>query len=211
MTPDTIRLLLVDDHPVVRAGLRAVLEAEPDLVVAADTGDPNEAVALAERTGVDVVLMDLQFGGEMRGAEATRRITALLSPPQVLILTTYDTDTDILAAIEAGAVGYLLKDTPPDDLTAAVRTAAAGRSALAPTVALRLMDRVRAPSSTPSSREIEVLGLVADGLSNQQIAERLFVSQATVKSHLAHIFSKLQADSRTAAVAAAVRRGLLRR
>lgn len=206
-----IRLLLADDHPVVRAGLRAVLEAEPDLVVDADTGDPDEAVALAERLGVDVVLMDLQFDGQMHGAEATRRITALPQAPRVLILTTYDTDTDILAAIEAGASGYLLKDAPPDDLAAAVRTAAAGRSALAPAVAMRLMDRMRQPASTLSSREIEVLELVADGLSNQQIAARLFVSQATVKSHLVHIYSKLGADSRTAAVAVAVRRGLLRR
>jgi DNA-binding NarL/FixJ family response regulator len=206
-----IRLLIADDHPVVRAGLRAVLDAEPDFMVAADTGDPDEAVELAGSLAVDVVLMDLQFDGRMRGDDATRQIAALPGAPRVLILTTYDTDTDILAAIEAGAVGYLLKDAPPNELVDAVRAASVGRSALAPAVAMRLMDRVRQPAATLSAREIEVLGLVAGGLSNQQIATRLFVSQATVKSHLAHIFSKLEADSRTAAVATAVRRGLLRR
>lgn len=206
-----IRLLLADDHPVVRAGLRAVLETEPDFEVVADVPTAEESVALAARPGIDVVLMDLQFGGEMRGPQATAEITARDGAPRVLVLTTYDTDADILAAIEAGATGYLLKDAPPEELAAAVRTAAAGKSTLAPAVALRLMDRMRTPAAALSRRETEVLQLVADGLSNAQISKRLFLSQATVKSHLVHIYTKLEVDSRTSAVAAATARGLIRR
>ncbi|MGA5701951.1 response regulator [Peterkaempfera bronchialis] len=209
--PDRIRLLLADDHPVVRAGLRAVLETEPGFEVVAEAATAEQAVARAAQPGVDVVLMDLQFGAGMHGSAATAAITARPDAPRVLVLTTYDTDADILAAIEAGATGYLLKDTPPDELAAAVRTAAAGKSTLAPAVALRLMDRMRAPAEALSRRETEVLQLVADGLSNQQISRRLFLSQATVKSHLAHIYTKLAVDSRTAAVAAAIARGLIRR
>ncbi|TSB19631.1 response regulator transcription factor [Streptomyces sp. NBC_01525] len=206
-----IRLLLADDHPVVRAGLRAVLETEPGFAVVADVPTAEEAVTLAALPGVDVVLMDLRFGGEMRGSQATAAITARPGAPRVLVLTTYDTDADILAAIEAGATGYLLKDAPPEELAAAVRTAAAGKSALAPAVALRLMDRMRDPAVALSRRETEVLQLVADGLSNAEVSKRLFLSQATVKSHLVHIYAKLGVDSRTAAVAAATARGLIRR
>ncbi|WP_436499921.1 response regulator [Actinokineospora sp. HUAS TT18] len=203
-----IRLLLADDHPIVRAGLRAVLESEPDLVVAADVGTAEAAV---ERAGeVDVVLMDLRFGAGLTGITATREITSRPDGPRVIVLTTYDTEADIIAAVEAGACGYLLKDAPPEELVAAVRSAAAGHSALAPSIAVRLMDRMRAPAQSLSPREIEVLRLVAAGLSNQQIAQRLFVSQATIKSHLVHVFTKLDVDSRTAAVAAAVDRGLIR-
>ncbi|MFD9812803.1 response regulator [Streptomyces sp. NPDC059080] len=209
--PAPIRLLLADDHPVVRAGLRAVLETEPGFAVVADVPTAEEAVTLAALPGVDVVLMDLRFGGEMRGSQATAAITARPGAPRVLVLTTYDTDADILAAIEAGATGYLLKDAPPEELAAAVRTAAAGKSALAPTVALRLMDRMRDPAVALSRRETEVLQLVADGLSNAEVSKRLFLSQATVKSHLVHIYAKLGVDSRTAAVAAATARGLIRR
>lgn len=206
----TIRLLLADDHPVVRAGLRAVLEAEPDFAVAAEAATAERAVELAGSAGVDVVLMDLQFGSGMHGSAATALITALPAAPRVLVLTTYDTDADILAAVEAGASGYLLKDAPPEELAAAVRTAAAGQSALAPAVALRLMDRMRTPAEALTKRELEVLQLVADGLSNQQISKRLFLSQATVKSHLVHVYAKLGVDSRTAAVAAAAGRRLIR-
>ena len=207
----SIRLLLADDHPVVRAGLRAVLETEPDFEVVAEVPTAEEAVRLAGELELDVVLMDLQFGDRMLGSEATARITAEGESPRVLILTTYDTDADILNAIEAGAIGYLLKDAPPEELAAAVRTAAAGRSALAPTVASRLMDRMRQPDVALSRRETEVLQLVAEGLSNQQISKRLFLSQATVKSHLAHIYTKLGVDSRTAAVALAASQGVIRR
>ncbi|MER7417063.1 response regulator transcription factor [Micromonospora peucetia] len=208
---DPIRLLLADDHPVVRAGLRAVLATEPDFEVVAEAATAEQAVALAERERVDVVLMDLQFGPGMHGAAATAAITARPDGPVVLVLTTYDTDADILAAVEAGATGYLLKDAPPEELAAAVRAAAAGRAALAPAVAHRLIDRMRTPGTALSRRETEVLQLVADGLSNQQISLRLHLSQATVKTHLVHVYGKLGVDSRTAAVAAARARGLIRR
>ncbi|MEU6310872.1 response regulator transcription factor [Streptomyces sp. NPDC047014] len=207
----TVRLLLADDHPVVRAGLRAVLDTEADFAVVAEAATAERAVELAAAEPVDVVLMDLQFGpGSMHGSQATALITARPDAPRVLVLTTYDTDADILAAVEAGAAGYLLKDAPPEELAAAVRTAAAGRSALAPAVALRLMDRMRTPAEALTKRELEVLQLVADGLSNQQISKRLFLSQATVKSHLVHVYAKLGVDSRTAAVAAATARRLIR-
>ncbi|KOU63708.1 LuxR family transcriptional regulator [Streptomyces sp. WM4235] len=206
----TIRLLLADDHPVVRAGLRAVLDTEADFAVVAEAATAERAVELAASAGVDVVLMDLQFGPGMHGSQATALITARPDAPRVLVLTTYDTDADILAAVEAGASGYLLKDAPPEELAAAVRTAAAGQSALAPAVALRLMDRMRMPAEALTKRELEVLQLVADGLSNQQISKRLFLSQATVKSHLVHVYAKLGVDSRTAAVAAAATRRLIR-
>ncbi|MFD7915027.1 MULTISPECIES: response regulator transcription factor [unclassified Streptomyces] len=208
----TIRLLLADDHPVVRAGLRAVLDTEPDFAVVAEAATAERAVELAAREPVDVVLMDLQFGPGpgMHGSEATALITARPGAPRVLVLTTYDTDADILAAVEAGASGYLLKDAPPEELAAAVRTAAAGQSALAPAVALRLMDRMRTPAEALTKRELEVLQLVADGLSNQQISKKLFLSQATVKSHLVHVYAKLGVDSRTSAVAAAATRRLIR-
>ncbi|MFI2614963.1 response regulator [Streptomyces sp. NPDC018584] len=209
----TVRLLLADDHPVVRAGLRAVLDAEPDFEIVAEAATAEAAVERAAAVGahrVDVVLMDLQFGAGMHGAEATAAITAREGAPRVLVLTTYDTDADILAAVEAGAAGYLLKDAPPEELAAAVRTAASGRSALAPAIAHRLMDRMRTPAQALSRRELEVLRLVKDGLSNQRISKELFLSQATVKSHLVHIYAKLGVDSRTAAVAAATARGLIR-
>ncbi|MEU0658536.1 response regulator transcription factor [Streptomyces lavendulocolor] len=205
----TVRLLLADDHPVVRAGLRAVLDTEPDFAVVAEAATAERAVELAG--GADVVLMDLRFGSGMHGSEATAAITARAGAPRVLVLTTYDTDADILAAVEAGASGYLLKDAPPEELAAAVRTAAAGRSALAPAVAHRLMDRMRTPAEALTRRELEVLQLVGEGLSNQQISKRLFLSQATVKSHLVHVYAKLGVDSRTAAVAAATARRLIRR
>ncbi|OEJ24356.1 DNA-binding response regulator [Streptomyces agglomeratus] len=207
-----VRLLLADDHPVVRAGLRAVLDTEEDLLVVAEAATAERAVELAAAGDCDVVLMDLQFGpGRMHGAEATAAITARPGSPRVLVLTTYDTDADILAAVEAGASGYLLKDAPPEELSAAVRTAAAGQSALAPAVAHRLMDRMRTPGQALTRRELEVLQLVGDGLSNQQISKRLFLSQATVKSHLVHVYAKLGVDSRTSAVAAATSRRLIRR
>ncbi|GGR23686.1 response regulator [Streptomyces roseolus] len=207
----TVRLLLADDHPVVRAGLRAVLDTEPDFTVVGEAATAERAVALAAAGGVDVVLMDLQFGAGMHGSEATAAIAAVPGGPRVLVLTTYDTDADILAAVEAGASGYLLKDAPPEELAAAVRTAAAGQSALAPAVAHRLMDRMRTPAEALTKRELEVLQLVGEGLSNQQISKVLFLSQATVKSHLVHVFAKLGVDSRTAAVAAARERRLIRR
>ncbi|MGW4057625.1 response regulator [Amycolatopsis sp. NPDC004747] len=211
MTGTPIRLLLADDHPVVRAGLRAVLETEPGLVVVAEAATAEAAVARAAEGDIDVVLMDLQFGPGMTGADATAAITARPGAPRVLVVTTYDTDADTLPAIEAGATGYLLKDADPDELAAAVRTAAAGRTTLAPTVADRLLDRMRRPDVAVTRREIEVLTLVADGLSNRAIAQRLHLTEGTVKSHLARCYTKLGVDSRTAAVATATDLGLIRR
>ena len=207
-----IRLLIAYDHPIVRAGLVALFSLEEDFEVLAEAGTPDEAVDLAERTNPDVVLMDLQFGSQqtVTGADATRRIRALEAPPYVLVLTNYDSDSDILNAVEAGASGYLLKDAPPHELIAAVRAAAAGESALAPVIASRLLSRMRAPHISLSSREIQVLELVAAGRSNTDIARELFISETTVKSHLSHIFSKLDVSSRTAAVSAARRQGILR-
>jgi len=218
VTQDTVktRVLLVDDHPVVRRGLRALLEELPGLEPVGEAADGAEALALLDRfardgqPGPDVVLMDLQMGAGMNGVEATRRITALPDPPRVLILTTYSTDADILAAVEAGATGYLLKDAPSEDLAGAVRAAARGETVLAPPVAARLMGRVRAGRPTLSPRESEILGLLAEGLANRQISKRLFISEATVKTHLVHVYDKLGVDSRTAAIAAALQNGLLR-
>ncbi|MEU2081017.1 response regulator transcription factor [Streptomyces albus] len=211
MTGSPIRLLIADDHPVVRAGLRAVLETEEDIAVVAEAATAEEAVARARQGGVDVVLMDLQFGAGMTGAQATAAITARPGAPRVLVVTTYGTDADTLPAIEAGATGYLLKDAPPEELAAAVRTAAAGRTTLAPAVADRLMQRLRSPHSSLTQRETEVLSLVAEGLSNQGIGRRLHLTEGTVKSHLARIFAKLGVESRTAAVATATDLGLIRR
>lgn len=208
-----IRLIIADDHPIVRAGLKALFESEDDVEVVAEAATADEAVTAAERERPDLVLMDLQFGntaGTPTGADATRRIRALEGAPYVLVLTNYDSDADILSAVEAGASGYLLKDAPPHELVAAVRAAAAGESALAPVIASRLLDRMRTPHVRLSSREMEVLQQVAAGKSNSQIAGELFISETTVKSHLAHIFTKLNVTSRTAAISAARTRGMLR-
>lgn len=204
-----IRLLLADDHAIVRAGLRALLEAADDITVVGDVADAAAAVAYCAAHPVDLVLMDLRFGDGPSGASATADLRALPAPPNVLVVTNYDTDADILGAIEAGAVGYLLKDTPPADLLAAVRAAAAGESVLSPTVASRLMTRVRRADTTLSPREVEVLRLVAAGLSNREIAKQLFLSETTVKSHLVHIYAKLGVKSRTSAVATARAQGAI--
>lgn len=198
-----IRLVVADDHPVVRAGIRALLEGQRDLEVVGEAPTADEAVELATTLHPNVVLMDLRFGDGATGAEATRRIRAIDAAPYVLVLTNYDTDGDILSAVEAGASGYVLKDTPPSELVAAVRAAAAGESALAPAIAHRLMERVRVPHASLSAREIEVLTLVADGASNSEVARRLHITDATVKSHLVHVYTKLGVTSRTAAVSAA--------
>lgn len=205
-----IRILIADDHPVVRAGLRALLASEADLEVVGEAATPDAAVELAERLSPELVLMDLQFAGGSTGADATRRIRAMEAAPYVLVLTNYDTDGDILSAVEAGASGYLLKDAPPHELVAAIRAAAAGESALAPTIAGRLLERMRSPHVSLSAREIEVLRLVESGASNADIGAELHISDATVKSHLVHVFSKLGVSSRTAAVSAARAHGILR-
>ncbi len=203
------RVVLVDDHPVVRAGLRALLTAS-GVEVVGEAATADDALAVVQQSRPDVVLMDLQLADGGDGVTATAAIAALPDPPRVLILTTYDTDADILRAVEAGAAGYLLKDAEPQVLLDAVAAAARGETVLAPQVATRLMARVREPTPELSARELDVMVLVAEGLTNREIARRLFVSEATVKSHLVHVFTKLGATSRTAAVAAARERGLLR-
>ena len=205
-----IRIVLADDHPVVRAGLKALLAVDPDVDVVGSAATPEETVALVRQLAPDVVLMDLQFGGERTGADATAEIQTLRQPPAVLVLTNYDTDGDILSAVEAGACGYLLKDAPPDELVAAIRAAAVGESALAPAIAGRLLDRMRVPQQSLSAREVEVLTWVAAGASNSRIARELRITDATVKSHLVHIFTKLGVTSRTAAVAAGRSAGIVR-
>lgn len=205
-----IRLILCDDHPVVRAGLKAVLASEPDIEIVGEAATAEESIDLVRRTPCDLVLMDLQFGGTLDGADATRAILAENSARHVLILTNYDTDADILGAVEAGAAGYLLKDAPPDELLAAVRAAAAGQSALAPAITSRLLERVRKPTISLSTRELDVLQLVARGHTNAEVGKALYVSETTVKTHLVHIFDKLGVGSRTAAVSAARRSGLIR-
>ncbi|MFD6895827.1 response regulator [Rhodococcus sp. NPDC060086] len=205
-----ITVLIVDDHPVVRDGLRGMFAASDEFTVLGEAGDGHEAVALVARLDPDVVLMDLRMprGG---GVDAIAELSSRQVRSRVLVLTTYDTDADTIPAIEAGATGYLLKDAPRDELFAAVRAAAEGRTVLSPVVASRLMSRVRG-ADTPrslSSREREVLALVAKGTSNREIARVLFISEATVKTHLTHIFGKLEVSDRAAAVAAAYERGIL--
>ncbi len=197
----TIRVILADDHPVVRAGLHALIDAQENMTVLAAFATAEEV--LESELDADVIVLDLRFGDEqLGGAAATKQITERGGPP-VLILTTYDTDADIVTAMEAGAIGYLLKDSPTADLAAAIEAAAANRPALAPSVQEQLMRRALAGTIALSPRELEVLQLVAAGRSNDEVAGELFVSRATVKTHLAHIFTKLGVDSRTAAVAAA--------
>lgn len=193
-----IRVLLADDHEIVRLGLRSVLEGAEDIEVVGEVATAEAAVSAAQAGGIDVILMDLRFGAGiegtrvMGGAEATAAIRSSMStPPKVLVVTNYDTDADILGAIEAGAVGYLLKDAPPHELLAAVHSAADGDSALSPIVADRLMTRVRTPRTSLTPRELEVLKLVAAGASNREIGQDLMLSEATVKSHLVHIYDKL--------------------
>ena len=199
-----VRVLIADDHAVVRTGLRALLASDPSIDVIADVADAGAAVERCRIGDADVVLMDLRFSGDATaGVRATARIRELADPPQVLVLTSHDTDSDILGAIEAGACGYLLKDAGPDELLGAVRAAAAGESALSPTVAGKLMGRLRDPRPLLTDRETEVLRAVADGATNRQAAASLNVSEATVKTHLVHIFDKLGVTTRTAAVARA--------
>ncbi|MFI6481761.1 response regulator [Nonomuraea sp. NPDC050663] len=206
----TVRVLIADDHPVVRDGIRAMLETQDDLEVVGEAVDGAEAVRLAGTLRPDVTLMDLQLP-ELDGAGAIGRIRENDPGARVIVLTTYDTDSDISRAIDAGAIGYLLKDTRREQLFDAIRAAARGESALSPSIASRVLSWAR--SDTPgalSGREIEVLGAVARGLSNKAIAAHLCISEATVKTHLLHVFAKLGVDDRTAAVTVAASRGIIR-
>jgi DNA-binding NarL/FixJ family response regulator len=205
----TVKVLIADDHPVVREGLRGMLAGERDIEVVGEAGDGREAARLAESLRPDVVLMDLRMPGT-DGVAATKLITSTASAPAVLVVTTYDTDNDIIRAVEAGAKGYLLKDTPRAELIRAVRTAADGGTVLAPVVAAKLLSRSRAPVHLElTGRELEVLALVAAGETNAEIGRALFIGEATVKTHLLHVFAKLGVDDRTAAVTTAMARGLL--
>ncbi|WP_405539526.1 response regulator transcription factor [Streptomyces sp. NBC_00075] len=209
-TGPAIRVLLVDDHPVVRDGLAAMLATQPDLTVVGEATTGAEALHRTASLAPDVVLMDLQMPG-MDGTAATAAIRAAHPDVQVLILTTYDTDADITAAIDAGAIGYLLKDTGRHELCEAVRTAARGGAALSPSVAAKVLAHLRGDRGAGlSGRELEVLSAVAQGQSNKQIARALRLSEATVKTHLLHIYAKLDVGDRTAAVTAALGRGIIR-
>lgn len=206
-----IRVVLVDDHPVVRAGVRALLEGQPDIEVVGEAAAAAEAEQVAREARPDVVLMDLSLGSGPGGAAATAAIQALPEPPQVLVLTTYDTEADILEAIDAGAAGYLLKDAPADELFRAVRATARGETVLSPSVASRLVRRASSPLPSLTEREVEILRLLATGKGNRELARELLVSEATVKSHLSHIYTKLGVDTRAGAVAAAIERRIIRR
>ncbi|GAA2312894.1 response regulator transcription factor [Streptomyces hawaiiensis] len=205
----TVHILIVDDHPVVRFGLRGMLEAYDDLRVVGEAGSGDEAIVLASTTHPDVVLMDLRMPGT-DGTTATARIRQEHPGIRVLVLTTYEGDTDILPAIEAGATGYLLKDTPIGTLTDAIRAAARGETVLAPPVAARLVTHMQTPTGEQlTPREVQVLGLVARGLSNSEIGRQLYIGEATVKTHLLRTFVKLGVNDRTAAVTVALSRGVL--
>ena len=206
---DPVTVLIADDHPVVREGLRGMLAAEEAITVVGEAGSGDEAVVMARLNRPDVVLMDLRMpGGD--GVEATAGILAAAPGTRVVVLTTYETDDDILRAVEAGATGYLLKDTPRQDLVNAIRAAARGETVLGPTVAGRLVSRLRRPAAEPlSPRETEVLTLVARGHTNAEIGRVLYISEATVKTHLLRAFGKLGVSGRTAAVTTAIELGML--
>ena len=204
-----IRMLIVDDHPVVRDGLRGMFSGDARFDVVGEASNGVEAVSRAEALRPDVILMDLRMpGGD--GVTAISQLAARGAPGRVLVLTTYDTDSDVVAAIEAGATGYLLKDAPREELFRAVVAAARGEAVLSPAVATRLMGQVRQPAREPlSQRELEVLTLISQGATNREAAGRLFISEATVKTHVLHIYAKLGVNDRAAAVATAFERGLL--
>ncbi|MFD3686443.1 response regulator [Nocardiopsis sp. NPDC058631] len=208
MSEAPVRVLIADDHPVVRDGIRGMLAGAPGFEVVGEAGDGARAVELARSLEPDVVLMDLRMPGA-GGVDAIRELARLGIPARVLVLTTYATDGDVGPAIEAGATGYLLKDVLPEELARAVRAAARGETVLSPLVATRLVGRVRAPAVPLSDRETEILRLIAGGSTNRDAAARLFISEATVKTHVLHIYGKLGVNDRAAAVAAGFRRGLL--
>ncbi|SDS92557.1 response regulator transcription factor [Jiangella sp. DSM 45060] len=204
-----ISLLIVDDHPVVRDGLRGMFSADPRFEVVGEAAHGAEAVAVGEKLRPDVILMDLRMPGT-DGVTAIEELARRGVEAKVLVLTTYDTDSDVLPAIEAGATGYLLKDAPREELFRAVEAAARGQAVLSPAVASRLMGRLRRPAAEPlSQRELEVLELIAGGATNREAAKQLFISEATVKTHLLHVYAKLGVNDRAAAVATAFSRGYL--
>ena len=198
------RILLVEDHAIVRAGVRALIESQDDLMIVGEAANLVDAIDAAKQTKPDVVLMDLNLGDGEGGVATTARLMELPEPPKVLVLTTYDTDADIIAAIDAGASGYFLKDAPPDDLFRAIRSVALGETVLAPAVAATLVRRTTSPGHSLTEREVEVVSLLAQGLSNSDVADQLMVSVATIKAHLSHIYTKLGVETRAGAVATAI-------
>ncbi len=205
-----IRVFLVDDHLVVRAGLRALLDTQPDVEVVGEASSGEEAATAIQSASPDLVMMDLDMGTGMHGAEAIKRLRNDGLDVPVLVFTTYDTDADVVRAVDAGAIGYLLKDSTPDEIFGAVRGAVAGRSVLSPTVASRLVQQMQRPQEALTARESELLSLLAEGMTNRELGKALFISEATVKTHLGHIYAKLGVDTRSAAVSVALRRDGIR-
>lgn len=205
----SVRVVVVEDHPVTRMGIVALLGQDDRLTVVGEAGTGEEALSVVEREAPDVVVTDLRLGDGMDGVGVTTALRAACPAPAVLVLTTYDTDRDIVRAVEAGAAGYLLKDAAPGDIVDAVVRAAGGETVLSPALAQRVVARMGRPRAKLSPREVEILSAVAQGLGNREIARSLFISEATVKTHLVHVFTKLDVDSRTAAVARAREDGLL--
>jgi len=201
-----ITVLLVDDHLVVRSGLRALLATQPDIRVVAEAASGEEALEQLQEQSPAVVVMDLAMGEGMDGIDAIRKIRELHRKQAILVFTTYDSDADIVRAVDAGAMGYLLKDAAPDEIFAAIRGAVQGRSVMSPPVASRLFQQMRNPDEILTPREAELLSLLTQGLSNRELGQRLFISEATVKTHLAHIYAKLGVETRAAAIATAIRR-----
>ncbi|MCD2152298.1 response regulator transcription factor [Rhodococcus cerastii] len=206
----TIRVFLVDDHLVVRAGLRALLNTQPDVEVVGEASSGEEAATAIPSASPDLVMMDLDMGTGMHGAEAIKRLRSDGVDVPVLVFTTYDTDADLVRAVDAGAIGYLLKDSTPDEIFGAVRGAVAGRSVLSPTVASRLVQQMQRPQEALTARESELLSLLAEGMTNRELGKALFISEATVKTHLGHIYAKLGVETRSAAVSVALRRDGIR-
>lgn len=206
----TIRVFLVDDHLVVRAGLRALLNTQPDVEVVGEASSGEEAATAIPSASPDLVMMDLDMSTGMHGAEAIKRLRSDGVDVPVLVFTTYDTDADVVRAVDAGAIGYLLKDSTPDEIFGAVRGAVAGRSVLSPTVASRLVQQMQRPQEALTARESELLSLLAEGMTNRELGKALFISEATVKTHLGHIYAKLGVDTRSAAVSVALRRDGIR-
>lgn len=205
----TVSVVVVEDHPVTRMGVVALLGQDERLSVVGEAGTGEEALAVVEREAPDVVVTDLRLGDGMDGVGVTAALRARRESPAVLVLTTYDTDRDIVRAVEAGAAGYLLKDAAPTDIVGAVVRAARGETVLTPDLAQRVVARMSRARVDLSAREVEILAAVARGLGNREIARELVISEATVKTHLVHAFTKLDVDSRTAAVARARDEGLL--
>jgi DNA-binding NarL/FixJ family response regulator len=201
-----ITVLLVDDHLVVRSGLRALLGTQPDLDVVGEAASGEEALELVAQLAPAVVVMDLAMGAGMDGIDAIRQLRQRNSRQAILVFTTYDSDADIVRAVDAGAMGYLLKDATPDEIFAAIRGAVEGKSVMSAPVASRLFQQLRNPDEILTPREAELLSLLTEGLSNRELGQRLFISQATVKTHLAHIYAKLGVETRAAAIATAIRR-----